>query len=89
MGNGSSIIRGKAFNFDPKYAECTIKNIDISFDRFYDFDKDLVCILRIMELDGQSKKPGKDLTEMILLKLEKCKKTDNFICSSVIIPVVI
>ena len=69
----------KYFSYNKDYNNTILRTIRMKFGRYNDFDKEIVIIIRVLSKDTLINLPSKDLISKTIVKLEKCKKTNQYI----------
>ncbi len=69
----------KYFSYDYDYKNTILRSIRMKFGRYNDFDKEIVLIIRVLSKDTLTNLPSEDLISKTIVKLEKCKRTNQYI----------
>lgn len=71
---------GKMFFPRKRYNNLIIKNIDIAFNRYFDYSYTPSFIIRIMNLDSFNL-PDRDYTDALIINMDTCKQTGHYVYS--------
>ena len=79
VGSSAPFAYVKLFHFDAKYENMALRTIRMKFGRYDDSDKEIAIIVRVLSMDLETGLPSEDLISKTIVKLEKCKPTNQYV----------